>query len=117
MPVRALITPRRATRARARVGGGRNSEARREYHIYQPYNPAVLAKLIEVLRVYYNYVITGSDRKTPAMRLGLCSRPATPQEILGFRPRIRRTRRRPAKTRDPNAADPFLTLSRTAFPR
>ncbi len=66
----------------------------REYHIYQPYNPAVLAKLIEVLRVYYNYVITGSDGKTPAMRIGLRSKPATPQDILAFRPRGRPNSRR-----------------------
>lgn len=56
----------------------------REFHIYQPYNPNVLAKLIEVLRVYYNYVLVGSDKRTPAMRLGLMKQQVTVEEILGF---------------------------------
>ena len=60
--------------------------AGREYHIYQPYDPMVLAKLIEIMRVYYNYVTPGKqDRKTPAMRLGLLEKPATVEEILEFR--------------------------------
>jgi hypothetical protein len=56
----------------------------REFHIYQPYNPNVLAKLIEVLRVYYNYTLPGADKRTPAMRLGLTDRRVTVDEILRF---------------------------------
>ena len=56
-----------------------------QFHIYQPYNPNVFAKLIEILRVYYNYVlVSGDKRTTPAMRLGLMERPASVADILAF---------------------------------
>ncbi len=62
-----------------------SATAGREFHIYQPYNPNVLAKLIEILRVYYNYVLVGGDKRTtPAMRLGLMERPASVEDIIGF---------------------------------
>ena len=45
----------------------------------------MLANLIEILRVYYNYVLVGGDKRTaPAMRLGLMERPASVADILAF---------------------------------
>lgn len=47
------------------------SAQRRTWYGYSPYNPEVVEKLLVIFRVFYNYVATGDDKKTPAMRLGL----------------------------------------------
>lgn len=48
------------------------------------YNPAILVKLIEIFRVYYNYCEVGDDKQTPAMRLGLAKGPVASEDILYF---------------------------------
>ncbi|NDP64919.1 hypothetical protein [Polaromonas sp.] len=50
------------------------------------YNPSVLAKLLEIFRVYFNYCEVGGDEKTPAMRLGLARGPVAEEDILQFAP-------------------------------
>ena len=59
------------------------------------YNPSVLAKLLEIFRVYFNYCEIGGDGKTPAMRLGLARGPVAEEDILQFVP-IPAPRRRAA---------------------
>lgn len=54
----------------------------RKWHGYSPYNPAAIGKLLDIFRVFYNFVEAGSDKKTPAMRLGLTNRVNTINEIL-----------------------------------
>lgn len=54
----------------------------RKWHGYSPYNPAIVAKVLEIFRVFYNYAEVGADKCTPAMRLGLADTPATMEEIL-----------------------------------
>lgn len=56
----------------------------RTWHGYSPYNPAVAAKLLSIYRVYHNYVQPGKDGRTPAMRLGLCEKVTTIEEVLNF---------------------------------
>jgi transposase-like protein len=56
---------------------------------YQPYNPAVLKKLLEIFRVHHNYTdlpMQGkkAEKKTPAMRLGLADAPLDFKDILYF---------------------------------
>lgn len=58
------------------------SSARRVWHGYSPYNPEVVAKLLGIYRVYYNYVQVGEDGRTPAMRLGLATDPVTIDDLL-----------------------------------
>lgn len=41
---------------------------------YSPYNSEILAKLLDIYRVYYNFVKPGRDKQTPAQRIGLCDR-------------------------------------------
>jgi hypothetical protein len=41
-------------------------------------------KLIEVYRVYFNYVKKGDDGLTPAMRLGVAKVPIKLEKILYF---------------------------------
>ncbi len=51
------------------------------------YNPINVAMMAEISRVYYNYVTVPLSKKgLPAMALGLIDHPATPQEIIDFRP-------------------------------
>lgn len=63
---------------------------------YSPYNPAIIPKLLDIYRVYHNYVMleeprtdaTGArlPRRTPAMRLGLAKGPIPIEDILYFTP-------------------------------
>ncbi len=54
----------------------------RKWHGYSPYNPAMVGKLLDIFRVFYNYVEVGEDKKTPAMRLGLATNTFTVNDIL-----------------------------------
>jgi hypothetical protein len=56
----------------------------RQWYGYSPYNPAVLAQLLEIYRVFYNYVSVGRDKKTPAMRLGLADTPVATRDLVFF---------------------------------
>lgn len=58
------------------------SSTRRGWYGYSPYNPAQVGLLLDIFRVWYNYVETGKDGKTPAMRLGLADRVYTEDEVL-----------------------------------
>lgn len=62
------------------------SAAGRTWYGYSPYNPAHLARLLEIFRVHYNYCVKGQDGKTPAMRLGLARGPVAIEKILAFDP-------------------------------
>lgn len=58
-----------------------SSEGRKWYG-YSPYNPAIIGKLLDIFRVFYNYVETGEDKQTPALRLGLVSKKIKEDDIL-----------------------------------
>jgi hypothetical protein len=47
-----------------------------------PFDPAMVVKVLEILRVAYNFTIVGEDRKTPAMRLGLVNERYDEEDIL-----------------------------------
>ena len=53
---------------------GSSSSGGGNWEGYHPYNPARVEKVVEIFRVFYNYVQAGADRKTPAMRLGLADK-------------------------------------------
>jgi hypothetical protein len=61
-----------------------SSSARRLWYAYAPYSPLVVAQLVEIFRVYYNYIKTGKDKKTPAMRLGLAKGKVSFDDIVYF---------------------------------
>lgn len=48
------------------------------------YNPQVVAMLLDIYRVNYNYLEVGDDKKTPAMRLGLAKSKVRLTDILTF---------------------------------
>lgn len=58
-----------------------SSEGRKWYG-YSPYNPANIGKMLDIFRVFYNYIETGKDKKTPAERLGLTKRKIEYSEII-----------------------------------
>jgi transposase-like protein len=61
-----------------------SSSARRLWYAYSPYSPSVVAKLVEIFRVYYNYVKAGDDKQTPAMRLGLTKGKVRFEDVIYF---------------------------------
>ena len=48
----------------------------------QPYNPEKINKLLQILRTYYNFCLTGIDGKTPAEKLGIAKGPVEIRKIL-----------------------------------
>ena len=68
------------------------------------YNPAVLVKLLEMFRTYFNYGEVGQDKNTPAMRMGLARGPVAPEDVLYFEPAAPAGQRRRAPRKDPAAA-------------
>lgn len=61
---------------------------RKTWHGYSAYNPAVGIRLLAIFRVFYNYALPGEGKKTPAMRLGLMTQPASLKDILEFHPSV-----------------------------
>lgn len=61
-----------------------SSSIGRRWYGYSAYDPAMAAKMLEIYRVYYNFVKVGDDRKTPAMRLGLAKGPCTVEDIIYY---------------------------------
>ena len=51
---------------------------------YSPYNPKQVQKLLDIYRVYYNYVKKGEDGRTPAMRIGAAKGVVRMEDILYF---------------------------------
>jgi len=62
------------------------SNERRVWHGYSAYNPRSIVKLLEMFRVFYNYVLVGRDKQTPAMRLGLAKGRVGLEDIVYFQP-------------------------------
>jgi len=80
------------------------SRSGRVWQLYNAYDPGIVVKLLEIYRVYYNYVKATEGRKrpkgaprrkpgevkktmkTPAMRLGLAKGPISLEDILYFKP-------------------------------
>ena len=64
-----------------------SSSAGRTWYGNQPYDPRLVQKLLDMLRVYRNYCLTSrKDKKTPAMRLGLAQTPIDLDEVIYFQP-------------------------------
>ena len=64
----------------------KNSKANkgRVWNGYAPYNPGNVAKVLDIMRTVYNYILTGKHGKTPAQRLGLAQAPLDYEDIIYF---------------------------------
>lgn len=60
------------------------SSGGRKWFAYDPYQPSVVEKLIEIYRVFFNYVKKGEKGRTPAMNLGLAKGPVKLEKILYY---------------------------------
>jgi hypothetical protein len=61
-----------------------SSNAGRKWYGYCPYNPVIIEKMLTILRTYYNFILAGKDKKTPAQRLGLTNRKFKEGDVLYF---------------------------------
>jgi hypothetical protein len=58
----------------------------RLWHIYAPYNPAMLVKVLTIFRVWENYVwINKQTKRTAAMTIGLAQGKIRIHDILQYR--------------------------------
>ena len=74
---------RQATHLRAPVQSVRR--ARRMWHIYAPYDPIMVEKLLTIYRVWHNYVwINKKSGRTAAEVIGLAQGKVRPQDIIYF---------------------------------
>lgn len=63
-----------------------SSNGGRVWSGYAPYNPALVQKMLDILRVVHNYILIGDrDGKTPAMRQGLANSIVTYEDVLYYR--------------------------------
>lgn len=62
-----------------------SSNAGRVWNGYAPYNPSMVQKMLDVLRVVHNFtLVSATDKKTPAMRLGLADAAISYEDIIYF---------------------------------
>lgn len=62
-----------------------SSNAGRVWNGYAPYNPTLVQKMLDILRVVHNYILkSNTDKKTPAMRLGLANSIVTYEDVLYY---------------------------------
>lgn len=61
-----------------------SSAGNRRWYGYGPYNPAIVVKLLDIFRVFYNFIEIGKDKMTPAMRLGVASKEIMYNDIVFY---------------------------------
>ena len=54
----------------------------RRWHGYSPYNPGIIIKILDIFRVFYNFVEAGKDKETLAMRIGLAKGKVDMEDII-----------------------------------
>ncbi len=56
----------------------------RRWFGYGPYTPVMVGKLLDIFRVFYNFVEVGRNKQTPAIRLGLAKGKITVENIIYY---------------------------------
>lgn len=56
----------------------------RRWFGYGPYKPAMVGKLLDIFRVFYNFVELGKNKQTPAMRLGSAKGKISVEDIVYY---------------------------------
>ena len=51
---------------------------------YGPYKPVMVGKLLDIFRVFYNFVEVEKNKQTPAMRLGLAKGKIMIEDIIYY---------------------------------
>lgn len=60
------------------------SRVGRKWYGYNAYNPAIIIKMLDIFRIFYNYIENGDDKQTPAVRLGLAKSTVTMEDVIYF---------------------------------
>ena len=60
------------------------SHTGRKWYGYNAYNPGIIIQLLNIFRVFYNYIETGKDKQTPAQRLGLARSVTNMENVIYF---------------------------------
>jgi len=63
---------------------GSSANLGRRWYGYAPYKPVMVGRLLDIFRVFYNYVEVGKNKQTPAMRLGLAKGPISIEDIIYY---------------------------------
>ena len=63
---------------------GSSANLGRRWYGYAPYKPVMVGRLLDIFRVFYNYVEVGKNKQTPAMRLGLAKGPISIENIIYY---------------------------------
>lgn len=61
-----------------------SASAGRRWFGYGPYKPVMVGKLLDIFRVFYNFVEVGRNKQTPAVRLGLAKDKIAVEEIINY---------------------------------
>jgi hypothetical protein len=87
------------------------SNNRRLWHGYSAYNPRSIVKLLEMFRVFYNYVLVGTDKQ------GLAKGRVSLEDIVYFQPWCIRLfpRRAPPRSRNEKSRPARVQQQRTAL--
>ena len=56
----------------------------RKWYGYNAYKPENVMKVLDIFRVFYNYVGMGEDGQTPAMRIGLAKGKVELEDIIYY---------------------------------
>jgi hypothetical protein len=51
----------------------------------RPYKPVMVGKLLDIFRVFYNFVEVEKNKQTPAMRLGLAKGKIMIEDIIYYK--------------------------------
>lgn len=75
--------------ARRRIAGFErgiptSSNGKRIWHAYGFYRPEMVPKVANILRFYYNYMLTDKSGRTPAMKIGLAKGVVYPRDLIAF---------------------------------
>lgn len=65
-------------------GSSSTSNAGRTWYAYAFYDPEMVVKMLNILRVYQNYILKGPDKKTPAMRIGLAKGVVRADDLFSY---------------------------------
>lgn len=60
----------------------RTDRTGRKWYGCSPYNPGIITKVLDILRVFYNFVAVGKDKETPAIRLALAKGKVDMEDII-----------------------------------
>lgn len=61
-----------------------SSSLGRRWFGYGPYKPVMVGKLLNIFRVFYNFVEVGRNKQTPAMRIGLAKGKIKIEDIIYY---------------------------------